>query len=198
LIGWSQPFGAFSPSANDALECWRTPRDYSRPNLARSIDAKERPSAFAHHNAPAAYVDERWRNPNPAGHGHGSSGFVRQGQRKFSNFDPWRLPTAASVLILHPSSRSRRSKATTQWLTAWCVAAPRKPMVGSFPDCCARAASGHAAAPLSSVMNARPLTRSPRRRAADFHFESASLRSPASTRLQHIELARSSQRGAER
>ena len=40
-------------------------------------------------------------------------------------------------------------------------------MVGSFPACCARAASGHAAAaPPSSVMNSRRLIRSPRRRAA--------------------------------
>jgi hypothetical protein len=38
-------------------------------------------------------------------------------------------------------------------------------MVGSFPDCCARAASGHAAAALpSSVMNLRRFIRSPRRR----------------------------------
>ena len=37
-------------------------------------------------------------------------------------------------------------------------AAPRNPMVGSLPDCCARAASGHAAAaPPSSVMNSRRL-----------------------------------------
>jgi hypothetical protein len=43
--------------------------------------------------------------------------------------------------------------------------APRNPMVGTFPACCARAMSGHAAAaPPSSVMNSRRLTRSPRRR----------------------------------
>ena len=36
------------------------------------------------------------------------------------------------------------------------VAAPKNPMVGSFAGCCARAASGHAAAaPPSSVMNSR-------------------------------------------
>ena len=36
------------------------------------------------------------------------------------------------------------------------VAPPKNPMVGSFPACCARAASGHAAAaPPSSVMNSR-------------------------------------------
>src|SRR5215469_8349058 len=39
-------------------------------------------------------------------------------------------------------------------------------MVGSFPGLCARAASGHAAAPPSSVMNWRRFTQSPRRRAA--------------------------------
>jgi hypothetical protein len=36
--------------------------------------------------------------------------------------------------------------------------APKNPMVGIFAGCCARAASGHAAAaPPSSVMNARRL-----------------------------------------
>jgi hypothetical protein len=36
---------------------------------------------------------------------------------------------------------------------------------GSFVDCCARAASGHAAAaPPMSVLNSRRFTRSPRRR----------------------------------
>jgi hypothetical protein len=33
--------------------------------------------------------------------------------------------------------------------------------------CCARAASGHAAAPPTSVMNSRRFIRSPRRRAAE-------------------------------
>jgi hypothetical protein len=33
----------------------------------------------------------------------------------------------------------------------------RNPVVGSFGVCCARAASGHAAAPPSSVMNSRRL-----------------------------------------
>src|SRR5262245_16508642 len=40
----------------------------------------------------------------------------------------------------------------------------RNPMVGSFPACCARAVSGHVAAPPSSAMNSRLFTRSPRRR----------------------------------
>ena len=35
-------------------------------------------------------------------------------------------------------------------------------MVGSFPACRALAASGHAAAPLSSVMNSRRFIRQPR------------------------------------
>ena len=37
------------------------------------------------------------------------------------------------------------------------VRAPKNPMVGSLPACCARAASGHAAAPPSCVMNSRRL-----------------------------------------
>ena len=41
---------------------------------------------------------------------------------------------------------------------------PKNPMIGIFAGCCARAASGHAAAPPSSVMNSRRFTRSPRRR----------------------------------
>jgi len=46
------------------------------------------------------------------------------------------------------------------------VTAPKNPMAGSLPACCARGASGHAAAATpSSVMNARRLLiRSPRRR----------------------------------
>src|SRR5262249_6903348 len=45
------------------------------------------------------------------------------------------------------------------------VVAPKNPIVGSLPACCARAASGHTAAPPSSAMNSRRFTRSPRRRA---------------------------------
>ena len=55
-----------------------------------------------------------------------------------------------------PSSRRRCRKAMTHWLWAAGVVGPKKPMVGSFPACCARAVSGHvAAAPPSSVMNSR-------------------------------------------
>ena len=57
---------------------------------------------------------------------------------------------------IQPSSRSRCTKAATQSLAAERVVGPKNPMVGSFPACCARAASGHAAAaPPSSVMNSR-------------------------------------------
>src|SRR5258706_14920829 len=42
------------------------------------------------------------------------------------------------------------------------ASAPKKPMVGSFPACCASAASGHAAvAPPNSVMKSRRLIASP-------------------------------------
>jgi hypothetical protein len=50
-------------------------------------------------------------------------------------------------------------------------------MVGSFPACCARAASGHATTPPSSVMNSRRFTfaviRSPRRRAAEIEVDNS-------------------------
>ena len=61
-------------------------------------------------------------------------------------------------------------------------AAPKNPMVGSFAGCCARAASGHAAAaPPSSVMNSRRFNRS-----------NCICRAPARDR-QHTALARISQ-----
>jgi hypothetical protein len=59
-------------------------------------------------------------------------------------------------------------KAPTRWLSSAGVLETSSPIVGSFPVCCARAASGHAAAaPPSSVTNSRLFTRSPRRRAAE-------------------------------
>ena len=65
---------------------------------------------------------------------------------------------------IQPSSRSRCTKAAVHGPQAEAVVVPRNPMVGSFPACCARAASGHAAAaPPSSVMNSRRFIRSPRR-----------------------------------
>src|SRR5215475_15867401 len=54
---------------------------------------------------------------------------------------------------IQPSSRSRRAKAAAHWPWVAGVAEPKYPMVGSFAICCARAASGHAAAaPPRSVM----------------------------------------------
>src|SRR5262249_19714080 len=53
---------------------------------------------------------------------------------------------------LQPSSRSRWTKAATNRLQVAGVVAPRNPIVGSFPACCARAPSGQAATPPSSVM----------------------------------------------
>jgi len=45
------------------------------------------------------------------------------------------------------AARSRLPSAQpTRWLSAAGVAPPKYPMVGSFAGCCARAASGHAAA----------------------------------------------------
>jgi hypothetical protein len=45
------------------------------------------------------------------------------------------------------------------------TAGVRMPTRGTFVGCCARAASGHAAAPPMRVMSSRRFTRSPRRRA---------------------------------
>ena len=59
---------------------------------------------------------------------------------------------------IQPSSRSRCTKAATHGSSGEGVVGPKNPMVGSFAACCARAASGHAAAaPPRSVMNSRPL-----------------------------------------
>ena len=53
-----------------------------------------------------------------------------------------------------------------------CVLAPKNPMVGSLTDCCARATSGHAAAaPPTSLMNARRLMRLPRPRTTAYHIK---------------------------
>jgi hypothetical protein len=66
---------------------------------------------------------------------------------------------------IQPSSRSRCIKAAIRWLSAEGVVEPRSPIVGSLSVCCARAASGHAAAaPPRSVMKSRRFTRSPRPR----------------------------------
>jgi hypothetical protein len=66
------------------------------------------------------------------------------------------------VATLDPaSSRNRCTKAATRKLSIEGVA-PKNPMVGSLPGCCARAANGHVAAtPPSSVMNWRRFIQSP-------------------------------------
>src|SRR5262245_50172626 len=80
-----------------------------------------------------------------------------------------------SIATVRPSiqlsSCNRRTKAATHWPWDEGVPATSNPMIGSFADCCARAASGHAAAPPSSDMNARRLMgrTPPRLRAARYH-----------------------------
>src|SRR5262249_41920541 len=59
--------------------------------------------------------------------------------------------------FIHPSSSNRFSKAAVHGAQTTAVAAPKNPMVGSRPVCCARADNGHAVAPPSSVMNWRRL-----------------------------------------
>jgi len=60
---------------------------------------------------------------------------------------------------IQPSSRSLCTKASVEALSNDALFAHRTPIVGSLPACCARAASGHAAAaPPSSVMKSRRLT----------------------------------------
>ena len=63
---------------------------------------------------------------------------------------------------IQPRSRSRCTKAATDWLVAVGVLGPKNPMTGCFAACCARAASGNAAAALPrSVMNSRRLIVAP-------------------------------------
>ena len=49
------------------------------------------------------------------------------------------------VPSIQPSSRSRCTKVVTHWPWDAGVPAVRSPIVGTFPGCCARTASGHAA-----------------------------------------------------
>jgi hypothetical protein len=71
---------------------------------------------------------------------------------------------------IQSSSRNRCTSAAVHWLWAEGVVEPRKPMVGSFPGCCARVASGQvAAAPPSSEINSRRLMCSLRLRVTLYH-----------------------------
>ena len=58
---------------------------------------------------------------------------------------------------IQPSSRNRCTKGATHWLSNEGVLMPMNPIVGNFAGCCARAASGHAAAPPSRVIRSRRL-----------------------------------------
>jgi hypothetical protein len=61
---------------------------------------------------------------------------------------------------IHPSSRSRFWKAANHSAQAAGVLVPINPIVGSFPACCARTPSGHAAAVLPrSAMSSRRVIR---------------------------------------
>src|SRR5262249_61867092 len=85
---------------------------------------------------------------------------------------PWRSPLQLAVAdraAFAPQDQAAllkpRRNAATDGAHSLAVALPRSPITG-IVGCCARAPSGHvAAAPPSSVMNARRLTRSPRRQA---------------------------------
>jgi hypothetical protein len=64
----------------------------------------------------------------------------------------------AKRIALQPSCCSRCTNAAVHGLQSAAELEPRKPMVGSFPACCARAASGHmAAAPPKMLMKSRRL-----------------------------------------
>jgi len=56
---------------------------------------------------------------------------------------------------VQPSSRKRCTKAGVHCLVAFAVDETKYSMVGSFAGCCARAASGVAAAPPSQAINSR-------------------------------------------
>jgi hypothetical protein len=59
--------------------------------------------------------------------------------------------------LLISSPRAKNVSGIVRPLHAEGVLAPRNPIVGSLPACCARAASGHAAAPPSAASFALPL-----------------------------------------
>ena len=72
---------------------------------------------------------------------------------------PHRYSIATVRPSIHPSSRKRCTNAAVHWLCIEAVFAPKYPIVGSLPACCARAMSGHAAAPQAAEMNSRRLIR---------------------------------------
>ncbi|MFL5216243.1 MAG: ABC transporter substrate binding protein [Microvirga sp.] len=87
------------------------------------------------------------------------------------------VPKARSIAMvrpsIQPSSRSRCTKAAVRWVWPEGVLAPRNPMVGAVPVCCAPAPRGQAAAaPRKAARTSRRLIRSPRRRARGEKLES--------------------------
>jgi hypothetical protein len=67
------------------------------------------------------------------------------------------LIAADANKTVQPSSCKRCTKAERHRLVAAALAVDKNPMVGNFPACCARASSGHAAAPPTNEMKVRRL-----------------------------------------
>jgi hypothetical protein len=64
-------------------------------------------------------------------------------------------PITIRFRALYTGLIGRWTNAATQVLQAESVPAPKSPIVGNLAGCCTRAASGHPAAPPSSVMKSR-------------------------------------------
>ena len=100
----------------------------------------------------------------------GASATNSAANRRMRSASP--APRRYSIRTLRPSIQpnwcspcSNAARRARTSVSSASVADPMStPMRRTPSPCCARAASGHAAAPPSSVMNSRRLTRSPRRR----------------------------------
>jgi putative tryptophan/tyrosine transport system substrate-binding protein len=100
----------------------------------------------------------------PGGNATGINYFSREVVAKRLRLLHDLLPKAARIAVLLNPANAGSAEATLRgvqeaapaigfWAEA--VLEPKYPMVGSFAVCCARAASGHAAAPPTSEMNSR-------------------------------------------
>src|SRR5262249_20332442 len=92
-----------------------------------------------------------------------TSTFCRTNSATISAARPLRPSPHRSLIAtvrpsIQPSSRSRCTKAAIRWFSTEPFVGLENPMVGNFGVCCALAASGHAAALPSSVMNSRRFT----------------------------------------
>jgi hypothetical protein len=105
---------------------------------------------------------------------------ARDGKRDSS---PYARFTTSSVLKRWDGSFNPSLIAVTRASRAEPLPGCSTPTLRFFPSCCAPAASGHAAAPPSNVMNSRRLTRSPRRRGRAALAGSSSRASAPSARL---------------